>query len=255
MSDRFTQLQSVVTAEELQELTIRRAAVDRLRGMYEKSPLDKVEREWTAAKKGLEAQIDELWQKYNATAAEPCFETVTAVWQHLVAAGYDVGKSTVYRDAKNGTLKRDEQGRVSEVAVKAYILDAGLRKNDDAPDAGQETRRKLRLEIETMELKLERQQFEFDRDKGKYVPRDDLMLEIISRVQVFEAQFDHFAMTRAPELVALCNGDSAQAPAVQAFLRAEKARLITAMADTERFQVVMIADEVGVGEETVTGDE
>ena len=238
MADRFEQLLGIVTQEEKTYLSVlHNACVANLK-TYNEERTESALRNWKSAETEKASRVEALWGRYHQEA--PAFKDVSAAWEYLVGQGYEVGKSSVYKAVKDGLLKKEADGRVLEIAVRAYA--AGLKKKD-VVDPGEATGEKLREEIKNLKLKNQRQQFEFDRDKGKYIPRDDLMLEIISRVQVFEAQFDHFAMTKAQELVALCNGDSSQAPAVQAFLRAEKDRLITAMADTERFQVIMVADE------------
>jgi len=242
MSDKFKQLETVCNdSDKLELITLHDAWAKNLK-IVNNDPSKENTLNYNASKAAKDSLINQLWIKYFQKDEAPAHRNAQAVWEWLAGQGYKVARSTIYKAVKEKRLRPQPDGTVLEAAVKAFILDSGLQKPDQqAPD--EQIGEKVAEEIKKLKLQNQKYQLELDIMLGKYLLREDLELEVCSRVGIFEATLRHFFATQAPALVDACGGDRAKAPDVTALMNAALDQLLTAMADVERWQVIMVGQE------------
>lgn len=140
---------------------------------------------------------------------ERCFKNVAEVLGYLVAAGWKTSKSHIYRDWKDKLfLKRD--GVFLQKDIDKYAkahLDRKATGKKDSEDADLLHRKKAILEIENLELEKERRRFAHDRDLGKYVPKEQMEIELAARAGILDAGLKHLIQSRAADWIRTAAGD------------------------------------------------
>lgn len=179
----------------------------------------------------------------KAAAADnlPSFKSLLQVYQHLKNAGFKVGKSKLYEDAKKGSIRTNPDGSVLETEVRAY---AGTlaRVEGDIQDLNDVHNRKAAKDVELTEIKIERARFEFDRDKGLYIERALFEAELAARAAIFETGLKHYFSSKIQELVALVGGKPEKSPEFMQRINAAVDEELSRYATTKNFHVVFIGD-------------
>jgi hypothetical protein len=157
----------------------------------------------------------EAWNEHAArlgwSETEGNFDNIAAVLQHLEGAGWKVTKTSLYRHQKEGKILPDAAGRYPKKAVEKYAktflkqLATGKRVTE-AQDELQ--RRKLEKEIARLELGIERDQFALDKDRGLFIPRDQMEIELATRAGVLVAGLKHWVQSKAADWITSVGGDT-----------------------------------------------
>ncbi len=146
--------------------------------------------------------------------AEPPLKNLTAAVQHLQEKGWKIKKSKVYADAKAGLLRVQPDRTVARADLDSYILRAGLEKTAAADTGGQIERgqaERLELENEKLRKQVEKLEWELARDKGKYLLKEDVRVEVALKIAALEAGLKHWMRTGAADLVYAVGGEPAKA--------------------------------------------
>lgn len=174
--------------------------------------------------------------------------TATPIDVHrwLVASGWQIGQARFYEHVKEGKLSRDSAGQFTERAVLKYAR-AFLRRADTGrtieDDDAALSREKLTEETALKRVQREREQFRLDVERGRYVLRDTIEMELAGRAVALEAGFDHMVYTRAAEWVALVKGDQSRADQLITALLAAKDQWLNSYAAATEFAVVLKKEE------------
>lgn len=171
----------------------------------------------------------------------PSFPSLRAVVKHLDDAGFQVSKSKISRDKKKNLIRVNDDGTVFETEVRAYaaLLD---RKEGSIEDLSDVHARKAAKELESLNWKIKKQQFELDREVGKYIPRKDFEAELAARAAIFDMGFRHVFNVQAREWIALVGGKPEKTSDFLAALNRVLDEQLNSYATTRTFQV-MFSDE------------
>lgn len=236
IQDRYEQLLKIATEDERGKLITLHEACLKLHESYRGNPQADTKKSWDAAERGKRETIDLLWEKYYQH--EPVFTDRKAVLAYLDKQGYKIKKTKLYEDARKGILKVEPDGRVLEIAVRAYM---GTLDKKVTGDPAEKTAQKIDEEIKGLKLKNERQQIELDALRGKYILQSDVEMELISRIVIFDSCFRTFINTQTPALIDACAGNRTRTKEVQDMLNRELDKLLNAMADVDKFQITFQA--------------
>lgn len=180
------------------------------------------------------------------TMDEPrVFATKKAVFEHLKAEGWQISQSQFYAHCKERYLRPDKEGKYTLKAVEKYAknwlkLAATGEKANSEYDRKME--RKLDAELKSAEIRAEKDLFELETKRGRFIPRDEFELAIVGRAVAFMAHLNHTVQTNAAEWIDIVGGDQARAPElVQAISRDIEQRMGDFAADAE-FDVIMEAN-------------
>jgi len=172
----------------------------------------------------------------------PSFPSLLAVLGHLEAAGYRISKSKIYRDKDKNFIGVQPDGTVLETEVRAYAatldrLDGTI---DDLSDVH---RRKANREVQLQEIKIQKMQLELDKERGKYIPRDEFESELAARAVIFDNGFRHFFQTRVATWIAMVNGQPEKQADLLADLIDGLNEQLTRYATTQTFQVMFLKED------------
>jgi len=166
--------------------------------------------EWQAAEKALKAKAEELSAKYApGQSGVPLADRLDAV-RFLQTLGYKIAKSKLYADQKAGLIKVNADGTVSEAEARAYA-ERYLKKvksspgEDPAIDA-------MHKEIKTAELGKMRAQeekirWELDREQGKYLLRDVVLVQFCVKWAAIDGAVRHLVQSRSGDWIFAVGGD------------------------------------------------
>lgn len=144
------------------------------------------------------------------------FTTITAVVAYLTEQGYKIGKTAVYghyhkqllRKRKNGTFALEDVDRYA--AANLQRLDGSAVTEADAHLA-EIQRKKAEVELDRATSEAELSKLKLDSRRRDLVT-GPVEQAITARLIVFKSDRDNFIYSRAPALIASCNGDQSRAP-------------------------------------------
>lgn len=165
---------------------------------------------------------------------------------YLNRRGFKVGKSKFYADCKKGLVRIQADGSILAGDLEAYARKRGL----DRPDMdGSDPKKveelhevKLQKEIEKLDWENKRREFEYEKETGKYIPREQLELELASRAAVFDSQLRTKIRAAAREWTAIVKGSSEYTPDLIDHALDMLDQAMNEFARMDRFQVIF-ADE------------
>ena len=147
--------------------------------------------------------------KKTTEKPQPSFQSLRAVLLHLEQAGFRISKSKIYRDKEKGMIRVQPDHTVLETEVRAYAATLE-RKDGNIKDLGDLHARKTAKEVESLDLKVKKQRFEFDLAKKKYIPKKDFEAEMAARAMVartktrmYNARNPRIERSRSSEMMAL----------------------------------------------------
>ncbi|CCK81222.1 hypothetical protein [Desulfobacula toluolica] len=165
------------------------------------------------------------------------FPSLRAVVRHLDQAGFKVSKSKISRDKGKNLIRVNDDGTVPETEVRAYAANLE-RKEGSIEDLSDIHARKTSREVESLNLKIEKQRFELERDQGKYLPRKDFEAELAARAVILETGLKHSFKTNVGEWIALVGGKPEKAPDFLQALHSSLEAELNSYATTRTFQVM-----------------
>ncbi len=173
------------------------------------------------------------------------FATALRVYEYLKEEGWQIGRSQFYEHIKQKKL-RPRKGVFALAAVERYAK-RWLKHSE----TGQKVNEKLdQMQEETAELALKRARVNFERDeyelnvkKGRYITREEHELAIVGRAVAFMAHLNHSVQTRVADWIELVGGNQGLAPDLVAAIVAEiELRMGDFAADVE-IDVIMEGNE------------
>lgn len=173
------------------------------------------------------------WSAYTETPNK------ADVYRFLKSAGWQISERTFYRQVGDGKLKKNRHGLYSLAAVRKFaetwsVRPSGKTVHEESEDL---TAMKLREEIARIRTTREREAFKLEIERGKFLPRDRVEMELAGRAVVLEAGFDHLVYTRAAEWIAITGGDPSRTDMLIAALMVAKNEWLNHYASAEEFMV------------------
>lgn len=170
------------------------------------------------------------------------------VVRFLTKLGYQRSTKQFSQDHNKGLIKKNEQGLFTRRAVHQYanrFLVNGP--NADLSPSASESR-KIELQCIKLERENEEGAFKFAVQRGRYIPRQELYIQLAGRVAVLDAGTEQLIRSKASELIALVGGDQSKAPDfIDLFLSKWKG-LLNDYANADDLEVVFKGEEIEIGE-------
>jgi hypothetical protein len=155
------------------------------------------------------------------------------VVEYLQRRGFKIAKSKLYADAKKGLLRVQADDSVYAGDAEAYARQMNLPRPDmDGPDPAQ---------VEAAQLEkseLEKREFEPEQEQGKYIPKDQLALELASRAGVLDSGLRAKIKERDRDLVHTAGGKPERVPEFVAQMMEILDEQMNEFCRMDRFQVV-----------------
>lgn len=137
------------------------------------------------------------------------FKNVAEVMKWLQAEGYKIKKSKVYNDVKSGFLVQSEDGSFSQNDILAYVHTQSLDKIADnkAGKLDALSEKRLEKEVEKLTVQVQKLTWDMEKDQGKFLPKEDVRMELALKISVFEAGFKHIVATSAQDWASAIGGE------------------------------------------------
>lgn len=161
---------------------------------------------WKSAEEALTEYAASIG--YGETKEE--LNNISVVLAYLVNSGWKCTKTSLYRHQQQGKIKPDADGKYSKRIVDKYARTflkqtaTGKRVVEESDDL---QRKKLIKENARLDLIIEREQFNLDKDRGLYVPREQMDMEFSGLVGRFNADEKHQHQSHAGDIVNIVHGD------------------------------------------------
>jgi hypothetical protein len=170
------------------------------------------------------------------------FSSVLAVYDHLKATGWKVGRSILYDHARQGTIERSEDGTFSDEAVNRYATAFCKRtktgvKLADTKLSVQEERESVRLEREKVRLQKERRELELI--EGKSIPRAEVELMVVGRAVAMLSHLKAMTQMRASDWIHIVDGDQSRAAELIAEIQDGIEEYLATFARDVEFKVIL----------------
>jgi hypothetical protein len=175
-------------------------------------------------------------------AAPDQFKTKKSVFTWLGDNGWQISQSMFYEHCKIGLLRPMKGGGYTLKAVQKYASLHVKKAETGEKESEWETRareEKIKVTLEREQVGLEKDRFELDARRGKYIPRSEFELAVVSRAVAFMAHLNHTIQANVSLWIQLVGGDPARAPElVESISREIEQRMGDFAADVE-FEVIM----------------
>jgi len=173
------------------------------------------------------------------------FKTLFEVLDYLADSGWKATKTSLYRHQKEGKILPQADGtyllKDVDKYAKAWLpqLSTGKRLREKTDEM---QRKKLDLEIKNLEIEQRRKALALDKEQGKYIPREQMELEMAARAGVLEAGLKHLVQSRAAEWIRAVGGDMKKVGDLINTMNNDLDEHINSYASQIEYQVVIEAD-------------
>ncbi len=175
-----------------------------LRNMTE-SPTEANIRAYKKAKEERQAAQDgESDAKQNAN-----FKDAKAALAYIQEQGRKLGQTKMYEDIKAGLLRKQPDGSFRLRDVTRYLQSLPLSGTPDkvADKAADRQRKKEVAEIRRINAVADREEFSLAVAKGKYIPKEQVYLELAARAVTLAASLKTAFEAKATDMVYMVGGD------------------------------------------------
>ncbi|WP_028575044.1 hypothetical protein [Desulfonatronovibrio hydrogenovorans] len=242
--DKLTQLLEVTDQADQTELKILYNAQIKCAKAYNTESTLARKKDWDAARAGLQEAVDRMWIKYAGADDEVIPRNRLEAVAHLKRQGWKIGKTKFYQDCNKGLVKIQSDGSILPRDLDVYAVRAGLDRfaapetQQHVDEVGELHEVKLKKEIEKLNWENKKREFEYQKELGKYVPRELLELELASRAAVLDSQLRTRIRSRAREWTALVQGKHELVPELITAALAMLDQAMNEFARMDRFQVI-----------------
>ena len=173
-----------------------------------------------------------------------------AVLAHVEENGRKLGKTKMFEDIKKGRLKKQPDGTFRQRDVDRYMASLPLAGTPDAvaEKAADRQRRKEEADIRKAEAAAEREEFDLAVKKGRFVPREQVHLELAARAVTLSSGLKTAFEAQHLDLVALVDGNPKKGAALVERLETLLDEALNEYSREMEFEVTFEAEQSGVPE-------
>ncbi len=242
-----------VSAQDQVKLKVLHNAVIQTTKSYKDDPTKVRLSDWNAAQAALDDTVETLKASFDEENSEqysgsfPNWKTYTdtknkaAVLRHLESDGWEVKKQTFYNHCASGKLAKNRNGLFTRRTVKKYA-ETWLVRSGSGQTVAEEGEdllaEKTREEILRIRTTREREEFRLGKERGLYMLRSDIYLELAGRAVVLENNLRHLVQSRVPAYIAAVHGRQDRVPDLVDMMDTDIDKLLNEYATSE-FQVVI----------------
>lgn len=202
-------------------------------------------KDWEASEKALAKKIELLWTKYFGLP-EGRFKDIAAVLEYLGTSGWKVTQTSLYRHQKEGKFLPQPDGTYLQKDIDKYAK-TFLKQKSTGKKVNEKTdelqRRKLEEELRILDLDRRRKELALEKDLERFVPREQVQLEMAARAGVLEAGLKHWVQSRVGEWIRAVDGDQRKIAHLINMMNRDLDEHINSYAAAVDFQVVIDEDE------------
>lgn len=174
-----------------------------------------------------------------------------AVLAHVEENGRKLGKTKMFEDIKKGRLKKQPDGTFKQRDVDRYMASLPMAGTPDivAEKAADRQRRKEEADIRKAEAAAEREEFDLAVKKGRFVPREQVHLELAARAVTLASGLKTAFEAQHLDLVALVDGNPKKGAALVERLEAMLDESLNEYSREMEFEVAFEAEQTEAPEQ------
>ena len=150
-----------------------------------------------------------------------------------------IGKTKVYEDAKRGAFVFNDPGAITPEEVLSYCHAAGLvRIERENPTAADDLHaRRTAAQARMLEAKARRAEHDLALAEGRFLPRDQVRLEIAVKLGLLEAGIKNTIRVNAEDWIHRVGGDPGRARMLTELMYSDVDRLLHEMGDLQELDI------------------
>ncbi|WP_297829133.1 hypothetical protein [uncultured Desulfovibrio sp.] len=174
-----------------------------------------------------------------------------AVLAYVEENGRKLGKTKMFEDIKKGRLKKQPDGTFRQRDVDRYMASLPMAGTPDAvaEKAADRQRRKEEADIRKAEAAAEREEFDLAVKKGRFVPREQVHLELAARAVTLSSGLKIAFEAQHLDLVALVDGNPRKGAALVERLEAMLDEALNEYSREMEFEVTFEAEQTEAPEQ------
>lgn len=187
----------------------------------------------------------------SAMQATTNLKDYRAVLTYTEENGRKLGKTKMFEDIKKGRLKKQPDGTFKQRDVDRYMASLPMAGTPDAvaEKAADRQRRKEEADIRKAEAAAEREEFDLAVKKGKFVPREQVHLELAARAVTLASGLKTAFEAQHLDLVALVDGNPRKGAALVERLEAMLDEALNEYSREMEFEVTFEAEQTEAPEQ------
>jgi len=149
------------------------------------------------------------------------FKNCSEVHRWLIDNGYRVARASVYTAFSEGKLQMGTSGKFSLKSVQEYaktLKQKATGKTEEQTEFDDRIPSKDTLDRLLRAEKLKKMQFARKIEESKYIERNQIELELASRGATFQNDLEHFAYSKAGDIIESVGGDHKKTPELSRYL-------------------------------------
>lgn len=170
------------------------------------------------------------------------FPSLRKAAEALYNAGYEVSRSKLSRDKKNGLIDFNADGSVDQKEVEKYSRLLKKRKAAMG-DNHEKAAVKLDEEIHNLRIRNGKLLLEFEKEQGKYIERDLVAAEMAGKAAILEVGLKHAISSKLQVIIHMVAGNPEKSPELLQWLNALVDEELSRYATTKNFHVVFIGED------------
>ncbi len=254
MKTKIEKLKEVATQEEAAELVVLYNARLQNLSAYKNTPTAICKKDLDAAAEGVSELVNRLWQKYFVK--EKIYKNRKQLLRELNDTGYKISAGKLSQDShrppSQGGLHVEKDGTIRRSSVEAWLAHPrgggkisarkGLAEEADQEEIDDLQAEKLRREVSILRTKDKRERLSFEREQGRWLPRDDFQMELAGRAGVLDVRLAYHFNLEADRLIEMVHGDQGYRGMLIQALVEMKNKALAEFCSTSSYQVMMVGD-------------
>ena len=180
-------------------------------------------------------------------------ENIAAVLEYLKTAGWKVTRTSLYRHRSEGRFLPQNDGAYRQKDIDKYARtwlkqqSTGKRvsiKSDEMQ------RQKLEWELKNLQLDSERKKFQHEKEQGKFIPKEQMEIELAARAGILDAGLKHWIQSRAADWIRTVNGDTKKVGDMINMMNKDLDEHINSYASTREYEVIIDGENEGGDDES-----
>lgn len=183
----------------------------------------------------------------SAMQATTNLKDYRAILTYTEENGRKLKKTKLFDDIRKGRLKKQPDGTFKQRDVDRYMASLPMAGTPDivAEKAADRQRRKEEADIRKAEAAAEREEFDLAVKKGKFVPREQVHLELAARAVTLASGLKTTFEAQHLDLVALVDGNPKKGAALMERLEAMLDEALNEYSREMEFEVTFTEENVG----------
>ena len=177
--------------------------------------------------------------------ADQRFASIADVLDYL-KQDWKVTKTSLYRHQREGKFLPQTDGTFLQKDIDKYSKtwlkqkSTGKRVSEKMDEL---QRKKMERELQNLDLEYERKKFGHEKDLGKYIPKEQMEIELAARAGILDAGLKHWIQSRSADWIRTVDGDTKKVGELINLMNRDLDEHINSYAALTEYQVIIDAEE------------